>query len=53
VVVAPDGSLVIADFIYGHVWRVSYAPVGAMPPVATLPPAQTSSPLFVTATPSS
>ncbi|MEO8612307.1 MAG: PQQ-dependent sugar dehydrogenase [Chloroflexota bacterium] len=24
VVVAPDGSLVVADFIYGHVWRVSY-----------------------------
>jgi glucose/arabinose dehydrogenase len=23
--IAPDGSLVIADFIYGHVWRVSYA----------------------------
>lgn len=26
VVVAPDGSLVVADFIYGHIWRVSYAP---------------------------
>lgn len=24
VAVAPDGSLVVADFIYGHVWRVSY-----------------------------
>lgn len=24
VTVAPDGSLVIADFIYGHIWRVSY-----------------------------
>ncbi|MBA3869233.1 MAG: PQQ-dependent sugar dehydrogenase [Anaerolineae bacterium] len=24
VVVAPDGSLVIADFIYGHIWRVKY-----------------------------
>jgi len=22
--VAPDGSVVIADFIYGHIWRVSY-----------------------------
>ena len=22
--VAPDGSVVIADFVYGHVWRVSY-----------------------------
>ncbi len=24
VALAPDGSLVVADFIYGHVWRVSY-----------------------------
>lgn len=24
VTIAPDGSLVIADFIYGHIWRVSY-----------------------------
>ncbi len=24
VVIAPDGSLVVADFIYGHVWRVRY-----------------------------
>jgi hypothetical protein len=24
VTVAPDGSLVIADFVYGHIWRVSY-----------------------------
>lgn len=24
VVVAPDGALVVADFIYGHVWRVRY-----------------------------
>lgn len=24
VAVAPDGSLVVADFIYGHVWRISY-----------------------------
>lgn len=24
VTVAPDGSLVAADFIYGHVWKVSY-----------------------------
>jgi glucose/arabinose dehydrogenase len=27
VVIAPDGSLVIADFIYGHIWRVSYSGV--------------------------
>jgi glucose/arabinose dehydrogenase len=25
VTVAPDGSLVVADFVYGHVWRVRYA----------------------------
>lgn len=24
VALAPDGSLVVADFIYGHVWRVRY-----------------------------
>jgi glucose/arabinose dehydrogenase len=24
IAIAPDGSLVVADFIYGHVWRVSY-----------------------------
>jgi glucose/arabinose dehydrogenase len=24
VTIAPDGSLVVADFIYGHVWRVYY-----------------------------
>jgi len=24
VTVAPDGTLVVADFIYGHVWRVRY-----------------------------
>lgn len=24
VVVAPDGSLLVADYIYGHVWRVRY-----------------------------
>ncbi len=25
VTIAPDGSLVVADFIYGHIWRVRYA----------------------------
>lgn len=29
VVVAPDGSLVVADFIYGHVWQVRYDPEAA------------------------
>lgn len=51
VVVAPDGSLVIADFIYGHIWRVRYiedgaAPRPASPTAASMPPS-----IFVTATP--
>lgn len=25
VTLAPDGSLVVADFIYGHIWRVRYS----------------------------
>lgn len=25
VAISPDGSLVVADFVYGHVWRVRYA----------------------------
>lgn len=25
VTIAPDGSLIVADFIYGHVWRVLYS----------------------------
>jgi glucose/arabinose dehydrogenase len=25
VTLAPDGALVVADFIYGHVWRVAYS----------------------------
>ncbi|MCB9449858.1 MAG: PQQ-dependent sugar dehydrogenase [Anaerolineaceae bacterium] len=25
VTLAPDGALIIADFIYGHVWRVAYS----------------------------
>jgi len=24
VVIAPDGSLVVADYVYGHIWRVRY-----------------------------
>ncbi len=31
VIIAPDGSLVIADFIYGHIWRVSYVGTGTSP----------------------
>jgi glucose/arabinose dehydrogenase len=54
VIVAPDGSLVIADFIYGQLWRVSYT--GETAPESTsngfvLP---TESPGgFVTSTPES
>jgi glucose/arabinose dehydrogenase len=24
VALSPDGALVVADFIYGHVWRIVY-----------------------------
>jgi glucose/arabinose dehydrogenase len=47
VIVAPDGSLVISDFIYGHVWRVRY---GAAP-TATPTRAVGGNPLFATSTP--
>lgn len=44
VIVAPDGALVVADFIYGHVWKVSYT--GAPPATGTpvSPPTTTSEP---------
>lgn len=49
VIVAPDGSLVIADFIYGHVWRVRY---GAAPtPTITLTTEVGTNSLFATSTP--
>lgn len=38
VTVAPDGSLVIADFIYGHVWRVSYTGDAETTQSSGLPP---------------
>ncbi|MGJ3239910.1 MAG: PQQ-dependent sugar dehydrogenase [Anaerolineae bacterium] len=37
VVVASDGSLLVADFIYGHVWRVSYGAGTGGQPVPTAP----------------
>ncbi|PJF22402.1 MAG: hypothetical protein CUN56_06170 [Phototrophicales bacterium] len=61
VVVAPDGGLVIADFVYGHVWRVDFAgleavgplPAGFSPVTAeateAVQPAESS--IFVTSTP--
>ncbi|MDX2079098.1 MAG: PQQ-dependent sugar dehydrogenase [bacterium] len=66
VIIAPDGSLVIADFIYGHIWRVSYIGASTTPsatntPAPQITPSATSavvelSPtplpvLFVTSTP--
>ena len=54
VVVAPDGSLVIADFIYGHVWRVSYGDgATTQNPPQHEATATTAAALFVTATPRS
>ncbi|MCL4253795.1 MAG: PQQ-dependent sugar dehydrogenase, partial [Anaerolineae bacterium] len=65
VVIAPDGSLVIADFIYGHIWRVSYVGTDSTPAptdepvvspsptsdVAEVSPTPASPSLFVTSTP--
>lgn len=42
VVMAPDGALVVADFIYGHVWKVTYT--GEIEPTATLLPTVTHTP---------
>lgn len=57
VVVAEDGSLLVADFIYGHVWRVRYTGAIALSPPrepsVTAPIARTLAPdiVFATATP--
>ena len=63
VVVSPDGALVVADFVYGHVWRVSYVggvseifayPGGGIPAETTFEPQPTENTLpslFVTSTP--
>lgn len=45
VIVAPDGALIVADFIYGHVWRVTYGEGGS-----TATP-ETTGGLFATVTP--
>lgn len=67
VVVAPDGSLVVADWLYGHVWRVVFSgdvptatpsgftaptPSGfALPTLAALPSATRAPVGFATITP--
>jgi glucose/arabinose dehydrogenase len=63
VTIAPDGSLVVADFIYGHIWRVRYVGgvTSSLRPVPTVTPTQQTSAatptsvnfIFVTATPKS
>lgn len=61
VAVAPDGSLVIADFIYGHVWRVRYEggpaalrtaePAAETQPTVTEAASTAAGPVFATSTP--
>jgi hypothetical protein len=47
VTIAPDGSLVVADFIYGHVWGVRYVGNGGAPLAREAAPAS----VFATSTP--
>lgn len=54
VTLAPDGALVIADFVYGHIWRVRYS--GGLGANSSLlatntPTPAAASPAFVTITP--
>jgi glucose/arabinose dehydrogenase len=53
VTLAPDGTLVVADSIYGHVWRVRYVGAGTtlIQPLATGSP-DSQPPVFMTSTPS-
>lgn len=58
VTLAPDGALVIADFIYGHIWKVSYTRNNRTPaapllasPLPSPTPTQMSGISFVTSTP--
>lgn len=52
VVVSPDGALVIADYVYGHVWRVDYVGDAGAVSVGspTAPPAPVNN-AFATSTP--
>lgn len=66
VVIAPDGALVVADWLYGHVWRIVYEgnvptvtpsgftiPTQSSPLLPTQPATQSiaPAPAFVTSTP--
>lgn len=52
VVQDPHGALVVADSIYGHIWRVTYDDAPPVRPTSTPSEAQNSiSPLFATNTP--
>ncbi len=54
VTVAPDGSLLVADYVYGHIWRVRYSgasDTGTVDSGFTLPTAAASDGAFVTSTP--
>lgn len=66
VVTAPDGSLLVADSVYGHIWRVTYIgevatplqssgfqlPTATLAPINSLPDATPALPsLFATNTP--
>ncbi len=47
--IAPDGALVVADYIYGHVWAVTFDADAAES--ADAPALQAAPPLFITSTP--
>jgi glucose/arabinose dehydrogenase len=38
VTVGPDGTLLVADFIYGFVWRVTWTGIVPTPPTPTTAP---------------
>lgn len=42
VAVAPDGTLLVADYIYGHIWRVRYAGAIGVPANTATPTPETT-----------